>query len=74
MIEDLSLLWRDSDRSRTLRQKIDRAVAYYVEKYGKSPLVCLVNPTMLDGSQFDAGLQVVATKTVKPDHLWLGGA
>ncbi|MCL5257211.1 MAG: hypothetical protein M1319_05390 [Chloroflexi bacterium] len=37
------LAWYDDDRKKPAREKIDEAVNRFVEKYGYSPNLCLVN-------------------------------
>lgn len=69
---EIGMLWFD-DSARTLPEKIKRAAAYYTEKYGRSPTLCLVNPTGLNGAEGDLeGVQVRAARSVMPHHLWIG--
>ncbi|MGB3330550.1 MAG: hypothetical protein WBA46_16440 [Thermomicrobiales bacterium] len=37
------LVWFDPDKRRSIRTKLDDAVAVYLEKFGADPDVCLVN-------------------------------
>ena len=72
------MLWFDDDASRTLAEKVARAVAYYAQKYGRAPTACYVHPSALDGAaDFQsapdrAGVVVRAARTVPPNHLWVG--
>lgn len=67
------MMWFDNDPKTTLMQKIERAAAYYREKYGRTPNVCLVNPQMMTEPQLHAGHIVVQTqRVVLPGHLWIG--
>ena len=44
---NLGMLWFDNDPKATLDVKVERAAAYYRHKYGKTPTLCFVHPTML---------------------------
>jgi len=69
---EIGMLWFD-DSARTLPEKIQRAAAYYAEKYGRPPTLCLVNPTGLNGSEGNlGGMQVRGARSVMPHHLWIG--
>src|SRR3989304_8793498 len=69
---EIGMLWFD-DSARTLPEKVKRAAAYYAEKYGRTPTLCLVNPAGLNGSEGDlGGGQVRAGRSVMPHHLWIG--
>lgn len=39
------LVWFDPDKRRSIRTKLDDAMAVYEEKFGDKPEVCLVNET-----------------------------
>lgn len=69
---DIGMLWFD-DSARPLREKVERAVEYYAQKYGRTPTLCLVNPAGLDGAEGTlAGVQVRGARTVMRHHLWIG--
>jgi hypothetical protein len=66
------MLWFD-DSSSTLNLKIQKAVDYYKNKYGRLPDLCLVHPTMLKDTQVDGGkITVRAYRPVLPGHIWVG--
>lgn len=44
---DIGMLWFDNDKQADLRSKIERAAAYYRDKYGKMPNLCFVHPCMI---------------------------
>jgi hypothetical protein len=81
---NIGMLWFDNDPRAGLELKVERAAAYYRSKYGRSPNLCFVNPSMLpagpDGPQPDkndrtlstAGIEVRSNRSVMPNHLWLG--
>ena len=44
---NIGMLWFDNDPKTDLNGKIERAAAYYRSKYGQSPNLCFVHPSML---------------------------
>jgi hypothetical protein len=44
---NLGMLWFDNDPKASLDVKVERAAAYYQHKYGKTPTLCFVHPSML---------------------------
>jgi len=69
---DIGMLWFD-DSARPLRDKVERAVEYYAQKYGCTPTLCLVNPAGLDGAEGTlGGVQVRGARSVMRHHLWIG--
>ena len=44
---DIGMLWFDNDNKTDLQLKIERAAAYYRNKYGKTPNLCFVHPCMI---------------------------
>jgi hypothetical protein len=44
---NVGMLWFDNDPKSNLDLKIERAASYYRTKYGRSPTICFVHPTML---------------------------
>ena len=70
------MLWFDNDPKTTLAAKVIMAVAYYAEKYGRVPNLCLVNPVALEGhapiSPDLGGVVVRPYRSVLPGHLWIG--
>jgi hypothetical protein len=69
---EIGMLWFDNS-SRSLGDKVSRAVAYYTQKYGRAPTMCLVNPATLDGGEGTvAGVQLRQARSVLPDHFWIG--
>ncbi len=74
---EVGMLWFDNDPRTALSVKIIRAANYYRQKYGQTPNLCLVHPTMLGkGSDMDdecPGKVVVrSNRTILPGHLWIG--
>ena len=70
---NIGMLWFDNDSKTTLEAKVGRAVSYYQGKYGKAPTLCFVNPSMLSpGVAKVAGLEMRTTRSVMPNHFWIG--
>jgi hypothetical protein len=85
---NIGMLWFDNDPRASLDVKVERAAAYYRNKYGKTPTLCFVHPSMLpNGSkaapQSDSaekekdgvqagGLEVRSNRSVLPNHFWIG--
>lgn len=70
---NVGMLWHDDDPKRTLAQKVGRALAYYCDKYGHAPTTVHVHPAD-NLPERAAGLAVVASRAVLPNHLWIGVA
>lgn len=67
------MLWWDGS-SIPLAQKIQKAVEYYMRKYGRKPDLCLVHPSMLEKEQSTEidGLTVRPYRPVLAGHIWIG--
>ena len=71
------MLWFDNSQT-ALNIKIQKAVDYYHKKYGRTPDLCLVHPSMLDAQernerQFEFNkLTVRPYRPVLPGHIWIG--
>lgn len=66
------MLWFDNSQS-TLNAKIQKAMAYYHKKYGRTPDLCLVHPSMLEGQTVEIDkLTVQGFRPVLPGHIWIG--
>ena len=44
---NIGMLWYDNDPKDDLDGKVKRAATFYQDKYGKSPTLCFVHPSML---------------------------
>ena len=68
------MLWFDNSQT-ALTAKIQKAVDYYHKKYGRSPDLCLVHPSMLDMNQRQIELNQLTVRPyrpVLPGHIWIG--
>ena len=79
---NIGMLWFDNDPKTELALKIERAVEYYRQKYGRSPTLCFVHPSMITKTAAPApdtepplkaaGVEVRSSRSVLPNHFWLG--
>lgn len=69
----VGMLWLDDSKQRSLAEKVDRAAAYYEEKYGRLPQLCYVNVAAVDevGEQVGA-VMVRPLPTILRNYFWLG--
>ena len=72
------MLWFDNSQT-ALTIKIQKAVDYYHKKYGRTPDLCLVHPSMLDTKEKNQRtveapnkLTVRPYRPVLPGHIWIG--
>jgi hypothetical protein len=73
------LLWFDDDPQRRLEEKVLRAATHYERKYGRSPNLCFVHPSVFNGNgkhpvKRAGGVEICPGRSVLPDHFWLGVA
>lgn len=69
------MLWFDNSDS-SLTVKIQKAMDHYHKKYGRTPDLCLVHPSMFSegfSKEFNIGkLSVRPYRPVLPGHIWIG--
>lgn len=68
----VGMMWLDTDKKRTLEEKVKRAADYYRDKYGRFPELCLVNERLLNDKKKVGRVMVRPEKAVLPGHFWLG--
>jgi hypothetical protein len=70
---NVGMLWFDNDPKSELTVKIERAAAYYQTKYGQTPNLCFVHPSMLAQSTTRyREIEILSNHTVRPNHFWIG--
>ena len=72
---DIGMLWFDDDAKRSLNDKVARAVEHYKTKYGATPTVCFVKPSMLTAErapEVAGGVQLRPARMVLVNHFWIG--
>ena len=68
------MLWFDNSQT-ALTVKIQKAVDYYNKKYGRSPDLCLVHPSMRETNQRQLEINKLTVRPyrpVLPGHIWIG--
>jgi hypothetical protein len=68
------MLWFDNSQT-ALNVKIQKVVDYYKKKYGRSPDLCLVHPSMLNANQRQFEIDKLTVRTYRPalpGHIWVG--
>lgn len=73
---DVGMLWFDPNGCGDLGTKIERAANYYHQKYGRRPTLCFVHPSTggQDCPGRVDGLEIRLSRSVLPNHFWLGMA
>ena len=67
------MLWFDNDPKIDFSVKILRAAEYYQRKYGQTPNVCFVHPSMnIETPPKSIGVDVQVNQMIQPNHFWLG--
>lgn len=78
---NVGMLWFDNDTKTELHTKVTRAADYYNDKYGKHPNLCFAHPSIVDSPPTSkpkkesinfGDIEVRLTKSVLPNHLWIG--
>jgi len=66
----IGMLWMDLSAD-PLKTRLERAVDYYCNKYGKVPNKAYINPN--DGEPCElSGVTIKTTHSVLPHHIWIG--
>ncbi len=68
----IGMMWLDTDKQRTLEEKVRRAAEYYRDKYGRFPELCLVNSRLLKDEKKVGRVKIQPAAAVLPGHFWLG--
>ena len=67
------MLWFDNDPKIDLNTKIIKASEYYQKKYGQTPNLCFIHPSMAVESPSKSFVVDVKTdQMILPNHFWLG--
>ncbi len=70
---NIGMLWFDNDSKTDLATKIHQAADYYRNKYGKTPDMCFVHPSMVENVTYQGnGIELRTSRSVLPNHLWIG--
>ena len=67
------MMWFDNDQQRTLAMKVKTAAEYYQKKYGRTPNLCMVNPSMIpEKMPEDINVSIRPYQPIVSGHLWIG--
>ena len=70
---NIGMLWFDNDPQIDIRTKLNRAIAYYQKKYGQTPDLCYVHPSMLPDKNINpSGVDLQPDQMILPNHFWIG--
>jgi hypothetical protein len=77
---NIGMLWFDNDTKVDFFTRVERAALYYRQKYGKTPTVCYVHPSMIPQHGGAAtpipvksgNIEVRENQSVLPNHFWIG--
>jgi hypothetical protein len=71
MIE--GMMWYDNDPKLDISTRIQRAVAYYLRKFGKQPDICMVHPITIEKEWTKVeNVFVYKANYIQPNNFWLG--
>lgn len=69
-------MWYDNNPKKPVSTKIDEAVVRFIQRYGRTPDVCMMNDheTLLEFKQPEHApdLRVLSIKTVPTHYFWVG--
>ncbi|MEM7113807.1 MAG: hypothetical protein AAF614_15330 [Chloroflexota bacterium] len=68
----IGMLWLDDDKKRPFDEKVERAIDYYRDKYGRFPELCFVNQATLPKEKKVGRVKVQPANHVRQNHFWLG--
>ena len=67
------MLWLDDNSRHPFSAKVERAIAYYKEKYGRYPNVCYIHPSCMPKAlSLERPIDIRTAKDVLPHHFLLG--
>lgn len=66
------MLWYDSHSGKNFNDRLESAVNYFTQKYGKIPEQCFVNPEMISGANAnDLPVKVITDEKILRNHIWV---
>jgi hypothetical protein len=77
---NIGMLWFDNDPKAEINAKIKRAAEYYHNKYGVTPNLCFIHPSMVNNGSLQTqdermqsgNIEVRTSRSVLPNHFWIG--
>ena len=69
---DNGMLWYDNQTGITAESRLQRAVDYFISKYGHPPLCCFVHPDMVaQPMELRGHVKVIPNERILKNHIWL---
>lgn len=70
----VGMLWFDGKDEQDVRLRVQAAASYYCSKYGSTPNVCFLHPSMIGSAKAAEvdGVAIRASESILRGHLWLG--
>ncbi len=66
------MLWYDNQTGQSIEARLQRAIDYFIGKYGHPPLCCFVNPGMVTHPvELVSNVRVIPNERVLQNHIWL---
>jgi len=66
------MLWYDNQTSQPIESRLQKAVDFFISKYGHPPFCCFVNPEMLNEPiQLAGDLKVIPNERILKNHVWM---
>ena len=66
------MLWYDNHKGQPVENRLQKAIDYFVAKYGYTPVCCFVNPEMLsEPIKLQDSIKVIPNERVLRNHIWL---
>lgn len=72
---NVGMLWFDEDKSQAVKERIERAAAYYCKKYGRTASLCFMNSITVGKETIPSHIGSIRVQTsplVLQDHFWIG--
>lgn len=69
---DEGMLWYDNQTGQAVEIRLQRAVDFFISKYGHPPLCCFVHPEMVASPMEIAGnVKVIPNERILKNHIWM---
>lgn len=69
---DNGMLWYDNQTGIKAESRLQRAVDYFISKYGHPPLCCFVHPDMVaQPMELSGHVKVIPNERILKNHIWL---
>ncbi len=66
------MLWFDDRRDAIFEGKVNRAAAYFAQKYDRQPTVCAVNEKTPGRLPRVGTIEILTAPNVQRDYFWIG--